>query len=90
MIHYVPQVNDYVAWKEHEGWVYFACPEYISIELSVKCKNDENIKHCPIHEKTHCLLVCQKWCWEELEYVKTRKNKNAGTLEDMEVFIRKF
>ena len=33
---YNPQVDDYVKWKNHEGWVYFKCDQSISIELGVK------------------------------------------------------
>ena len=28
---YIPQVDDYVKWKGHQGWVYFKCDECISI-----------------------------------------------------------
>ena len=28
---YVPKLDDYVKWKDHEGWVYFQCSEYITI-----------------------------------------------------------
>ena len=35
---YSPEVDDYVKWKDHEGWVYFKCEHSISIELSVKDK----------------------------------------------------
>lgn len=90
MKHYIPQVNDYVEWRNVEGWVYFCGDEHISIEIGVKCKNDENIKHCSLHEKYHTLIICYRWDWHELQYVKTRKNKYAETLEDMDVFIRKF
>ena len=39
---YKPVIDDYVRWKTEyhdvEGWVYFADPEYISIEIGVKDK----------------------------------------------------
>jgi len=75
---YQPKVNDYVIWEKPlgkgvEGWVYFADQEYISIEIGVKCKNQENIEHCPIHEKTHCLVVCFNNYWNELKYVRSRE-----------------
>lgn len=89
-MHYTPKVNDYVAWNDHEGWVYFVCPEYISIELSVKEKSEQSYSDCPLHAKTHCLLVCQSWYWDQLVYVKSRKNRNVETLDHMEVFIREF
>ena len=39
---YVPQVDDYVKWKDHEGWVYFKCDQSLSIEIGVKDKT------CPL------------------------------------------
>ena len=74
---YIPKINDYVIWKDSlgrttEGWIYFVGQEYITIEVGVKCKDDENIKHCPLHKKTHCLVVCQSWYWNQLEYIKSR------------------
>ena len=41
---YVPKVNDYVIWDKgeygkDEGWVYFFCDEYITIETSLKTKH---------------------------------------------------
>lgn len=73
---YTPKVNDYVRWTNAlgqvtEGWVYFADVEYISIEISVKPKDDNLV---PMHKKNHCLVVCHKWYWNELEYIKTRKS----------------
>ena len=38
---------------------------------------------------THFYL-CYPPQWKELEYVHTRKNRYAETLEDMEVFVREF
>ena len=67
---YIPQVDDYVKWKDHEGWVYFKCDQTISIELGVKDK----VCHehgASFHKKNHILLVCPNFCWNELEYVKT-------------------
>ena len=77
-MNYQPRVNDYVIWNKSlshsvEGWVYFVDKEYISIEIGVKCKDEENIQHCPIHEKTHCLVLCFYNQWKELEYVKCRE-----------------
>ena len=76
---YKPQVDDYVIWTPSygpilEGWVYFSDSSYITIEIGVKCKDDENIKDCPIHKKTHCLVVCYPQFWHELEYVKHRRD----------------
>ena len=76
---YEPQVNDYVRWTDSlgritEGWVYFVDQSYITIEIGVKCKDEENIKDCPIHKKTHCLVLCFPENWHELEYIKSREN----------------
>ena len=71
---YVPQLNDYVQWKELSGWVYFVSEYYITIEIGVKCM-DENTKQCSLHEKTHTLVVCYPEYYHELTYVKTRANK---------------
>ena len=53
---YTPKVDDYVKWNKqdsiHEGWVYFKCDDYITIEVRVKDKCEQNIKDCPIHKKT--------------------------------------
>ena len=43
---YNPQVDDYVIWKDSlgivlEGWVYFVCDKYITIEISVRDKPDD-------------------------------------------------
>lgn len=75
---YTPKLNDYVRWKDSlgrvtEGWVYFIDPSYITIEIGVKCKDEENIKDCPIHKKTHCCVLCYPPNWHELEYIKSRK-----------------
>ena len=73
---YIPQVDDYVRWKNHEGWVYFKCDQSISIELGVKDKvcHDHGAS---FHKKNHILLVCQNFQWNELEYVKNRRENNV-------------
>ena len=75
---YSPQVDDYVKWTTtlgnvHEGWVYFADREYITIELSVKDKSEQSYKDSPIHRKIHSLLLCQHYYWDQLEYIKDRR-----------------
>ena len=59
---YEPKLNDYVKWNKEkhsvEGWVYYKDQEYITIEIGVKCKNEENVVACPIHHKTHTLVLC--------------------------------
>tara|TARA_B100000965_G_scaffold373224_1_gene363484 strand:+ start:65 stop:307 length:243 start_codon:yes stop_codon:yes gene_type:complete len=79
---YSPQVDDYVKWTTtlgnvHEGWVYFADREYITIELSVKDKSEQSYKDSPIHRKIHSLLLCQHYYWDQLEYVKHRRKEDA-------------
>ena len=70
---YTPQVDDYVRWKQKhfvdEGWVYFKCPQYITIEVGTKDKPDALVD---IHKKTHILVVCHFQFWDQLEYVKSR------------------
>ena len=51
---YEPKLNDYVSWRNVEGWVYFVTDEYLTIEISVKPKEDDLV---PMHRKHHC-LVC--------------------------------
>ena len=86
---YVPQLDDYVVWNDSrgrviKGWVYFVSDSYITIEIGVKCKNDENIKDCPIHKKTHCLVLCFPENWHELEYVKNRRNIDIDQYKSQE------
>jgi len=73
---YTPKINDYVLWDKGkfsvEGWVYFVDSAYITIEIGVKCKDEDDIQNCPIHEKTHTLVVCYPEYWHQLKYVKTR------------------
>ena len=87
---YEPEIDDYVIWKEHKGWVYFKDVEYITIELGVKPKPNCQYTRIQRHKYTHTLLLCYPQHWHELEYVHTRKNKYGETLEDMEIFIREF
>ena len=86
---YVPRLDDYVVWNDSlgrviKGWVYFVSDSYITIEISVKCKNDENIKDCPIHKKTHCLVLCFPENWCELEYVKNRRDIDIDQYKSQE------
>ena len=78
---YVPQVDDYVKWKDHEGWVYFKCDQSLSIEIGVKDK-----KCClgTRHKKDHILLVCYSFQWHELEYVKNRRKVNVDEYKSQE------
>jgi hypothetical protein len=72
---YNPKVNDYVKWNNHEGWVYFKCDEYLTIELGTTPKLHCEYTKNKLHQKNHILLVCYRYCWDELNYVRTRKSK---------------
>ena len=83
---YTPQVDDYVRWTDSlgritEGWVYFVDSAYITIEVGVKCKTDENIKDCPLHQKIHTLICCFPENWEELEYVTNRRDEEKTSYD---------
>ena len=89
---YIPQVDDYVRWKSDymniEGWVYFYDEKYITIETGIKPKPNCQYTKNERHKYIHTLLLCYPPQWKQLEYVHTRKNRYAETLEDMEVFTR--
>jgi len=73
---YTPKLNDYVRWEKGkfsvEGWIYFVDSSYITIEIGVKCKDDDDIVNCPIHSKYHTLVVCFPEYYHQLQYMKTR------------------
>jgi hypothetical protein len=74
---YEPQVNDYVIWRSGkgvQGWVYFKCHEYITIEKSVRPKTCENYEACSIHRNERVLVICYSDQWKELEYIKSRSS----------------
>lgn len=72
---YHPKVNDYVKWKKGvEGWVYFRDDEYITIEISVRPKDELNYQCCSLHRNERALVVCYHSQWEELEYITSRKS----------------
>lgn len=81
---YKPQVNDYVEWtKSVEGWVYFKCEDYITIEYSVRPKDKVNYQCCPIHANERLLVICYKEQWNQLKYIKSR----ASIYEEEENFL---
>lgn len=70
---YEPKINDYVKWsKGVEGWVYFRCEEYITIEYIVRPKDELNYRDCSIHANERLLVVCYSEQWNQLEYIKSR------------------
>jgi len=74
---YEPQINDYVLWnngKGIEGWVYFKDKDYITIEVSVRPKDDENYQACSLHKNVRSLVLCYTKQWKELEYVRSRES----------------
>ena len=77
---YDPCVNDYVVWDKGEygidqGWVYFKCEEYITIETGIKPKPPDQYSVNDRHKYVHTLLLCGHQCWGELKYVKSRKSQ---------------
>ena len=73
---YEPQVNDFVRWSKGkvEGWVYFKDKEYITIEINVKPKNEENYEACCLHRNDRLLVLCYTQQWKDLEYITTRES----------------
>ena len=69
---YDPCVNDRIRWRDHEGWVYFKCDEYITMEIGTKPKHCNLTDH--LHKNNHILLVCHKQHWGEIEYLRSRKS----------------
>jgi hypothetical protein len=72
---YNPEIDDYVRWsKGIEGWVYFKCNEYITIEQSVRPKDPANYEACSLHRNERLLILCYSDQWEELEHIKSRNS----------------
>lgn len=75
MLNYTPKVNDYVYWNDRvEGWIYFKDSEYITIEVSVKPKDEKNYYACKLHSNYRLLILCYPDQWHELKYIKSRKS----------------
>jgi len=72
---YKPRKDDYVKWKHLEGWVYFVCPDYITIEVGVKEKCKEQFIGGTFHKKNYFLVFCYSICLKDLTYIKTRVNE---------------
>ena len=63
--------------RRRDGWNPLS--QYITIEINVYPK-----KECvytsgkPMrHKNIHCLLLCNRECWHELEYIKNRRNDDT-------------
>ena len=86
---YTPQVDDYVRWTRKngsvdEGWVYFKCDETISIEVGVKDKPYCQYTKEEKHKKIHILVCCPNFLWDQLEYVKNRREINVDEYKSQE------
>ena len=79
---YQPKIDDYVKWRNVEGWVYFVDHEYFTIEIAVKNKSQESYKDSPLHRKVHCLIVCHHYYWHEVEYIRHRREEEKNFIED--------
>ena len=80
---YIPEVNDYVYLDDRiEGWVYFKCEQYITIEMGVKPKTQENYEACSIHRNDRLLVLCYRSYWNKLKFIKSRDfNRNRSENE---------
>jgi len=77
---YTPKVDDYVKWTDSlgqitEGWVYFVCKDYFTIEIRTLDKPDDLVN---FHKKIHVLVLCYDQYWDEVQYVKNRKETNVN------------
>ena len=72
---YTPQVNDYVTWKNNvSGWIYFKGSQYLTIEISVRPKDQADYKVSKLHANNRTLILCYQHHWNELSYVKSRNS----------------
>ena len=85
---YKPRIDDYVKWRNIEGWVYYVDFDQITIEISVRNKHPDDLQNSSFHKKYHCLVVCYSHDWNELEYIHTRQFCNANDLSEIEIYIR--
>ena len=75
---------DRFPWQVTEGWVYFVCSDYFTIEIGVKDKPDDLVD---IHKKVHTLVLCQHWYWDNVEYIKTRESSHCSEYKSQEYGI---
>lgn len=76
---YIPKLNDYVEWQTIsnvviQGWIYFVCDEYLTIEASVRPKPILDYKQSKIHANNRLLILCYNQQWNQLKYVKSRSS----------------
>ena len=43
-----------------------------------------------MHKNHHCLIVVQKFQYDELEYVNSRRFCSPSNLDEMEIYVRNF
>ena len=65
---YKPRLNDYVKWKNLEGWIYYVDKEYVTIETSVTPKPEEDLDKGTPHRNNRCLVLCYPEQYSQLEY----------------------
>lgn len=83
---YEPQVNHFVRWnKGIEGWIYFKSKKYLTIEVSVRPKDEENYQCCSLHRNERLLVLCYHEQWDDLEYVESRESVYEKTKNNVEV-----
>ena len=83
---YIPKVNDYIIWKNNiRGWIYFKTKEYLTIEMNVKPKNDENYQASSIHANDRLLVLCYHNQWKELTYIRSRESIYEKEKDVMEI-----
>ena len=72
---YIPKVHDYVKWKHMQGWIYWIDDKkrYLTIEIMVREKTEQSYKDCSIHRNERCLVCCYPENWNELEYIRNRR-----------------
>jgi hypothetical protein len=61
--------------KKNEGWVYFKCDDYITIETYVWEKESGRTMSAALYiEMDRVLVLCYRNQWNELTYIKSRKS----------------
>ena len=55
--------------------MYFKDKEYITIEVLVTPRHQDDIGHTPFHSNDRLLVICYTGEWKELKYVRSRKSK---------------
>jgi hypothetical protein len=71
---YIPNINDYVNWKtkKNEGWVYFKCDDYITIETM------NTALYIVWIECWYCVIVINGMNWSTLNAVKILEIMGKG------------